>query len=118
MAKIKTSLLHRANKKVSFDTLGIISFNENCEAEIDDSKLDELKKIDTSIFVPGDKSLKDIDVDSEEVKPESNNNDETLDLSVMNVKQLKECAKESNLPEEEWKNLKKEELIAYLQSKL
>ena len=79
------------------------------ESGLDDNQgnSDETGSDDTDL---GDDSTGEDDEDEEDA--------DSLDLSTLKKDELTELAKEAELPEEEWKTLKKDELINYLTSKL
>lgn len=143
--KIKTSLEHRYNKSINL--LGnVISFNEEGATEISKELFLEVKEIDLSlslldkssdtstkqkevnneqinVIVEENKELQKIEetkqeeilVSKEEIKEEIK---ESVDFSSLSVKELKEIAKEANLPETEYDKLSKPKLVEYLSSKI
>jgi len=132
MTKIRTSLLHRANRIVTFGNLGNVKFDENCESEVNSEIVEQIQALDASIELVDSKKIENIKVNgAEEIKAaekqavEDTNNssdDKTIkeeaDLSKMTLKQLQEVAKEATLPDAEWNKLNKTQIIAYLEEKL
>lgn len=136
MAKVKTTKKHRAGLK--FQTvIGEIEYNQDCIAIVSDSKVDELIE-----SAPGDYELieKDgvevehkqpekpvIDTD-EEIKsnppanPEIEAEKQRLaerqaamkELMRLDIEMLKQFCKDKELPESEWSDMKKPQLVTYL----
>lgn len=125
--KIKTSLVHRIGKKVSYGE-HILEFDKTGVAEVTQEVADSIMSTDNSLSVFDESEAPKNDVIEEDLEnnPELSENGveegdvvegEAIDLSTMTVKELQAIAKEAKLPNAEWQSLKKDDLIKYLESK-
>lgn len=96
--------------------------DSNEESKTDNVE-DDSKKGNESDNKEGDEDNSDesegLEDDSNEGDDSDENEDdeEDVDLSSLKVVDLQAICEEANFPKDEWKNLKKDELIGYIQSK-
>jgi len=74
------------------------------------------KTKETETEKPAEDEKTQVDADIPEVDDE--HFDGEVDLNEFTVKELHEIAKEAGYPEDEWKKLKKQDLIEYLKNKM
>lgn len=141
--KIKTNLIHRNGRKVSFGS-DVVEFNTEGVAEVTQEVAEKILATDDSLSIfDGTETKEEVVEDSKTAEEEIvthtvtqedlDNNPELaengvevgeeielgdqVDLSSMTVKELQAIAKEAGLPNAEWATLKKDQLITYLDSK-
>lgn len=122
MIIIQTAVKSRFNQTVSLNG-HLVTFDEEGKSEIsiDESNLEEMRAFlaKHSIQISGTaEAKKDGGKAAQKLSVEANtegaNAGDVSDISGMTVKQLKELCKEAELPEEDWKDLRKEDLIHYI----
>lgn len=122
--KITTNLTHRVNQTITTE-VGNITFDENLEAEIDEVDAEILIKSDIGISLLSEKEIQTSILQNKEeteeekianakAEAEKEKHEVQLALNKKTVPELQAIAKEGNLPEEDWKDLKKAELVVYL----
>ncbi len=108
--KIISLAKHRVNQTITLpEGLGDVTFDGNCEAEVDEAVATSISKMDIGIEVVSIKK-------SSEENDEDDYTEESL--SKMSVKELKEVCKNASLPEEEYKKLNKTDLVTYILEKI
>ena len=123
--KITTTKVNRKNLVVQIGNHSI-KFDENLQAEVEDSIVEELISEDSSITLEVDQTTSVVSEEatvSEATVVEStgtNTLEETtstdIDLEQLSVKDLQEVCVSLDIDEKQYKNLKKPELIKFIQS--
>lgn len=109
--KVSTTLIHRKNQTVKFIT-GNYTFDKDLTTEMEKTDFEILTLKDPSLNIVGN------EVETKEVTQKKGEIDEELNLSKMTLKQLQDVATESELPQSEWKNLNKTQIVDYITSKM
>lgn len=136
---IKTSRVNRRNLKVQLMDEVIVHFNEELIGDLkEEDKLEAILVRDSSISLVEEsketkKEVKNVakekveEVATEEAtvsiveeakEIEKEEVEAKLGLEDLKVSELQELCQEAKLPEEEWKNLKKTDLISYVKKYL
>jgi len=140
MAKLISKQLHRANMEVSLAIVGVVVFDDKCEADIDDQLAEQLEaylvdkdslgyEIILSSDAPKVKTPAKPKVAATEEVEEEEEGDEGDDagntdpgsdtiLAGMDLDALRQMASESGFPKEEWEKKNTKALKKYLTEKL
>jgi ribosomal protein L11 methylase PrmA len=110
---------NRANKKTIMPFLGVTQFDKNGIIEVEDDKIAEaIIESVPGFHKLGEKAAKTKEAEKKKTEAEEKKEEAIANIKGMKLEELKELAEQSELPKEDWENLKVTALKKYLIGKI